>query len=179
MNCIVFWSIDWISNTYLIKQNSVCIQIMINFPVLCIAMIKCLSNMISNSNPHFPWQWLFFPYKEFCRYQRNIKIKGQITSPCWNISSGEEIWKSRKWRKQLQWKRCLESVSFGMYSATKRRSSPSAQHPIRFTSLLCLTFPTPEASVCSTSITATNQFICNKKRATLLPRKKCHIFKML
>lgn len=51
-------------------------------------------------------------------------------------------------RKRLQWKRCLERVSFGIYSATNRRSSPSAQQPIRFTILLCRTLPTPEASIC-------------------------------
>lgn len=48
----------------------------------------------------------------------------------------------------IQWKRCLESVSLGIYSATNSLSSPSAQHPIRFTNLLCLTFPTPAASDC-------------------------------
>lgn len=55
------------------------------------------------------------------------------------------------WRERgvVQWNRCLERVSLGMYSATKSRSSPSAQQPIRFTNLLCLTFPTPAASAYS------------------------------
>lgn len=46
----------------------------------------------------------------------------------------------------LQWKRCYERVSLGVYSATNNLSSPSAQQPIKLTNLLFLSFPTPVAS---------------------------------
>lgn len=48
---------------YLIKENSVCIQIMIDLPVFSIAKVKCLCNIVSNSNPHLPRQWLLLPCK--------------------------------------------------------------------------------------------------------------------
>jgi hypothetical protein len=54
--------------------------------------------------------------------------------------------------EHVQWKRCLESVSLGMYSATSSLSSPSAQHPMRLTRRLCRTFPTPVASACSNTL---------------------------
>lgn len=53
----------------------------------------------------------------------------------------------------LQWNKCFARVSWGIYSATNRRSSPSAQNPIRFTSRSCLTWPTFHASSCRISIT--------------------------
>lgn len=55
----------------LIKKNSVGIQIMVNFVVLGIAMIKHLGNEVSNSDTHFPWQRLFFP----CHKQSNLIIE--------------------------------------------------------------------------------------------------------
>lgn len=51
-------------HAYLIKKNSVCIKIMINFPVFYITMIKCLGNVICNPYAHFPWQWLLIPYNK-------------------------------------------------------------------------------------------------------------------
>ncbi len=53
----------------------------------------------------------------------------------------------------LQWKRCLARVSWGIYSATSKRSSPSLQYPIRLTNLSCLTCPTFHASSCHNNIT--------------------------
>lgn len=52
----------------------------------------------------------------------------------------------------LQWNKCFARVSWGIYSATNRRSSPSAQNPIRFTSRSCLTWPTFHASSCRIKI---------------------------
>jgi hypothetical protein len=62
----------------------------------------------------------------------------------------------RGWGESVQWKRCLERVSFGMYSATSSLSSPSAQQPIRLTRRLWRTFPTPAASACNGSHTASH-----------------------
>ena len=70
-----------------------------------------------------------------------------------------------KEKKGIQWKRCLERVSLGMNSATKSRSSPSAQHPIKFTILLCRTFPTPQASVYTNN---NNPFPISKNQLLIL-----------
>ena len=57
-----------------------------------------------------------------------------------------------------------------MNSATNKRSSPSAQHPIKFTNLLCRTFPTPQASVYTINNNNTNKlpnyliFLIKKKK---------------
>lgn len=92
MKYLVCWCTEWISNTDLIKQNPVCIQVMINFPVLWVAMIKCLSNIICNSHPHFPWQWLFFPYKEF----------SQVPKKYWDRRSNyKPISKHFKWHEDI------------------------------------------------------------------------------
>lgn len=49
-----------------------------------------------------------------------------------------------------QWKKCFAKVSFDMYSATNKHSSPSQQHPIKFTNLSWRNWPIalPFSSVC-------------------------------
>lgn len=80
---------------------------------------------------------------EVIRFSKEKKTKNEV-----KIETSKRL-------KTIQWKRCFERVSLGIYSATNSLSSPSAQHPIKLTNLLNLSLPTPEASLCS-------KFTCNQ-----------------
>ena len=50
------------SNSYLIKEDPICIEVMIHRPSLSATILQCFSDVVCNSQAHSPFNCLVFPW---------------------------------------------------------------------------------------------------------------------